>query len=206
MTTTNDKKDTPASYADFVAALVKPGSDIKSELTPHDCHLIHMAIGISGEAGELLDAVKKAVIYRKPLDLQNVIEEAGDILFYLTGLLDSLYVTLPECIKANRDKLSLRYSAMSYSNAQAVARADKRPPEPDEDFDSIKVHRRRAPSEKNANHVSDGRKRNRAGRAAFWQSPARNTGSRRLLACPHKQQWKRGDRRRRQADVSYSVR
>ena len=146
MTTTNDKKDTPASYADFVAALVKPGSDIKAELTPHDCHLLHMAIGISGEAGELLDAIKKAVIYRKPLDLANVIEEAGDILFYLTGMLDSLYITLPECIKANRDKLSLRYAAMSYSNAQAVERADKSPnksphksPEPDEDFDSIKV-------------------------------------------------------------------
>jgi hypothetical protein len=60
------------TYTDFVRALSKPGTDIVSEITPLDAHRLHMAIGISGEAGELLDAVKKAVIYRKPLDIANV--------------------------------------------------------------------------------------------------------------------------------------
>ncbi len=46
-------------YSEMVAALAKPGEKIASELTGEDAHLIHMAIGISGESGELLDAIKK---------------------------------------------------------------------------------------------------------------------------------------------------
>ena len=118
-------KTTEPDYPDFVTRLCKPGRDILAELTPHDAHALHMAIGVSGEAGELLDAVKKSAIYRKPLDIKNVIEEAGDILFYLTGLLDSIGVTLEECVEKNIDKLSLRYQSLSFSNAQAIARADK---------------------------------------------------------------------------------
>lgn len=38
-----------------------------------------MATGVSGEAGELLDAVKKSVVYKKPLDRENVVEELGDL-------------------------------------------------------------------------------------------------------------------------------
>jgi len=44
--------------------------------------LLHGAIGISGEAGELLDAVKKHVFYGKPLDVNNVKEEISDVLWY----------------------------------------------------------------------------------------------------------------------------
>jgi NTP pyrophosphatase (non-canonical NTP hydrolase) len=84
-----------------------------------------MAVGVSGEAGELLDAVKKHCVYQKPLDFENVKEEAGDILFYLTGLLNDMGITLNECIEANREKLSKRYPNKCYSNAAAIARADK---------------------------------------------------------------------------------
>jgi len=94
-------------------------------MTHEDAHMLHMAIGVSGEAGELLDAIKKAVIYRKPLDFLNVQEEAGDILFYLTGLLGQLGMSMDECIEANRRKLSKRYALGRYSNDQAAARADK---------------------------------------------------------------------------------
>ncbi len=43
---------------------------------------LHAAVGVSGEAGELLDAIKKTWIYEEPLDLENIIEECGDSLFY----------------------------------------------------------------------------------------------------------------------------
>lgn len=135
------------NYRTFVRALCKSGDSIKSEITPQDAHRLHMAVGVSGEAGELLDAIKKAAIYRKPLDVANVREEAGDILFYLTGLLDSLDIDIDSVIAENVGKLSLRYQTLSYSNAQAIARADKeedkghgsevKGPEPDEDFDEI---------------------------------------------------------------------
>ena len=132
-------------YTEFVRALSKPGKDIVSEITPLDAHRLHMAVGISGEAGELLDAVKKAVIYRKNLDVANVKEECGDLLFYITGILDSIGMDLDQVIAENMEKLSKRYGSLSYSNNQAIQRMDKKhgdeikgpPPEADEDFDEI---------------------------------------------------------------------
>ena len=138
---------TPEGYMkfnEFVRALCKPGQDITAELTPMDAHRLHMAVGISGEAGELLDAVKKATIYRKPLDIANVREECGDLLFYIVGILDSIGCNLEDVIAENIAKLSVRYGD-KYSNNAAIQRADKdhgsevKGPEPeaDEDFDEV---------------------------------------------------------------------
>ena len=132
MNRTTDPKD----YRQFVRTLCKAGSIIAAELTPDDAHKLHMAVGASGEAGELLDAIKKAVIYRKPLDIANVREECGDILFYVTGLLDSIGCGLDEIITENMEKLSLRYQSLSFSNHAAIARADKQPAAADKDHGS----------------------------------------------------------------------
>ena len=85
-----------------------------------------MAVGISGEAGELLDAIKKAAIYQKPVDRQNVIEELGDLEFYMEGLRQGLGITRKETIQGNIDKLSKRYEGFKYSNEAAQNRADKK--------------------------------------------------------------------------------
>jgi len=135
-------------YEQFVRSIVKPGHDILVQLTPLQASILHMAVGVSGEAGELLDAVKKHAIYQKQLDFDNVREEAGDILFYLTGLLNELGLTLNECIEANVEKLSKRYPQHQYTNEAAIARADKLDviKEPvvlkdDDDLADIKVER-----------------------------------------------------------------
>lgn len=60
---------------------------------PYPEHLIHMALGLAGEIGELLDAVKKHVIYGKPLDIVNLSEELGDDFWYAANLLPELRVT-----------------------------------------------------------------------------------------------------------------
>ncbi len=106
------------THAELVAALVKPGADILASLTPEDCHLLHMAVGIAGEAGELLDAIKKAVIYRKPIDRTNVMEELGDINFYMEGLLQGLNMARQETLDANIAKLHVRYGS-KYSDKSA---------------------------------------------------------------------------------------
>jgi len=49
-------------FEDMVKGLVKPGQDILNNMTAERAHAAHMAIGVSGEAGELLDAGKKVVI------------------------------------------------------------------------------------------------------------------------------------------------
>lgn len=113
------------THAELVAALAKPAADIIAGLTVESAHLLHMAVGISGEAGELLDAVKKAAIYVKPIDRVNVIEELGDLEFYMEGLRQGLAITREETIVSNIAKLSKRYAAGKYSNAAAQERADK---------------------------------------------------------------------------------
>lgn len=109
----------------LVKALVKPGEDIINELTPQKAELWHMASCIPGEAGELFDAVKKHVIYGKELDRENVIEELGDLEFYLEGLRQILNITRPECLAHNIGKLSKRYESLTFSNEAAQKRADK---------------------------------------------------------------------------------
>ena len=112
-------------YADMVAKLAKPGHAIQDSLSPQKCHMIHMAVGVSGEAGELLDAIKKAVIYNKPIDIENVIEELGDLEFYMEGLRQGLGITRAETLSANIRKLGTRYKNLTYSDQQAQDRADK---------------------------------------------------------------------------------
>jgi NTP pyrophosphatase (non-canonical NTP hydrolase) len=112
-------------YSEFVNDLCKPGEKIQLELTPRDCHLIHMVLGVSGEAGELLDAIKKHAIYRKPIDLVNIVEELGDIEFYLEGIRQALNLDREQIIKNNMMKLSKRYSQSTYSDEEAQSRKDK---------------------------------------------------------------------------------
>lgn len=66
-------------HTDMVAKLAKSGELIASELQARQAHWLHMAIGISGEAGELFEAVYKN-------DRKNVKEELGDSEFYMEGL------------------------------------------------------------------------------------------------------------------------
>lgn len=113
------------THPELVAALVKPGQDILDSLTPLKCHLWHMASCIPGEAGELFDAIKKLTIYGKILDRQNVIEELGDLEFYMQGLRDALNITREETLAANIAKLSKRYVGLTYSDKSAQERADK---------------------------------------------------------------------------------
>jgi NTP pyrophosphatase (non-canonical NTP hydrolase) len=105
------------TYEQFVCKLSK---DL---ITPQN-NLVHMALGIAGETGEIVDAIKKHAIYGKPLDSQNVIEELGDLEFYMAGLRQMLEVSRRETLRANITKLQARYKD-GYSDAAAIARADK---------------------------------------------------------------------------------
>lgn len=113
------------THPELVKALVKNPEQLRSELTAPDANLIHMSMGIAGEAGELLDAIKKHTIYRKPLDRDNVIEELGDLEFFLEGLRQELGITREETLEANISKLTTRYKKLSFSNEEAITRADK---------------------------------------------------------------------------------
>lgn len=114
-------------YSKMVSALAKSGAEILNELTPADAHALHMSVGISGEAGELLDAIKKGAVYRTGYDRDNIIEELGDLEFYMEGLRQGFGITRQETLDANVAKLAKQYAAGNYSDEAAQARADKAP-------------------------------------------------------------------------------
>lgn len=114
-----------SNHKDMVRALIKPAEHIAAEIDADKANLIHMVLGISGESGELLDAIKKHAIYNKTLDINNVIEELGDLEFYLEGLRQALNISREDTISANIKKLSVRYSEATYSDKAAQDRRDK---------------------------------------------------------------------------------
>jgi NTP pyrophosphatase (non-canonical NTP hydrolase) len=117
------------NYEDMVRTLIKPGEDILASLTPEKCDLWHVASAAPGEASELFDAVKKYVIYGKTLDRENIIEELGDLKFFVTRIMQILGITAEEVERHNILKLSTRYKfekgTMKYSDEAARDRADK---------------------------------------------------------------------------------
>lgn len=66
-------------HSTLVKNLAKPGQDIINDLNPKTAHILHMAIGVAGEASELLEAFLDS-------NREAALEELGDIEFYYEGL------------------------------------------------------------------------------------------------------------------------
>ena len=70
---------------------------------------MHALMGIVTEAGELMDVYKKNVMYGKPIDIPNVKEEVGDIMWYIALLCHTYEFNLEDILQMNIDKLRARY-------------------------------------------------------------------------------------------------
>jgi hypothetical protein len=64
------------------------------------------------------------VIYGKPLDLANIVEEVGDTLWFLARICEACNITLSRCAAENIEKLQKRYPE-AYSDEDALERKDK---------------------------------------------------------------------------------
>ncbi len=89
--------------------------------TPENIRLLHAAIGLATETAEIQDQLKKVIFYGKPLDKVNLIEEAGDLAWYLAILLDTLGSSFEEIQEKNIAKLKARYGS-KFSEAAATNR------------------------------------------------------------------------------------
>jgi len=105
-----------------------PTRDISSD----EMHALHMAIGIAGEAAELLQNVYEKIVlgafgeqesWKETVNNQR--EELGDLEFYMEGFRQYLLTTRESILSDNIEKLSVRYAKMTYSDAAAQARVDK---------------------------------------------------------------------------------
>lgn len=72
-------------------------------------NLLHATMGISTEAGELLDALKKHLAYGKEIDKVNLAEEVGDVLWYVAIILRELNMSFEEVMDMNINKLQRRF-------------------------------------------------------------------------------------------------
>jgi len=79
--------------------------------------VIHGALGVCTETGELQDIFKKFLIYGKPIDRTNVLEEIGDVLWYVNLVLDAYGFTWSEAFERNIAKLSARFPQKFSQNA-----------------------------------------------------------------------------------------
>lgn len=105
-------------------AEIRPSHDgqVEPALTADDLLVI-----INRRAGEILDTAKRVSIYQ---DKKNdLVSRMRDQLSSMRWLLDSLYGALnigrESALKANMEKLAIRYNGYNYSNDAATARADK---------------------------------------------------------------------------------
>ena len=76
---------------------------------PTIARLLHGAIGLDTEVGELMDALKKHIYYGKPLDLVNVKEELGDLMWYIALICNTVDVDMQTVMDRNIEKLAARY-------------------------------------------------------------------------------------------------
>ena len=71
--------------------------------------ILHALMGVTTECGEMMDNLKKHLIYGKPLDMTNFIEEDGDLRWYLALLEHAVNYTADEAQERNIAKLKARF-------------------------------------------------------------------------------------------------
>ena len=69
----------------------------------------HAVMGMVTESAKLMSILKKTKIYGKDLDRLGLIDEAGDVMWYLAILADELGVSFEDLWEKNIAKLQKRY-------------------------------------------------------------------------------------------------
>ena len=99
----------PAILQARIDELVANGADIP--------HLLTAALGLSAEAGEFTEVVKKIILQGKPYNEDNVFHmkrELGDVCWYIAQACMALDTTFDEIIEMNVEKLEKRYPGGSF--------------------------------------------------------------------------------------------
>lgn len=82
---------------------------------------LHMSLGMVTEAAEVADALKKHIAYGRELDLVNVKEEIGDLMFYVANICNINGWDLRDILQTNINKLAVRYPS-KFTQENAVNR------------------------------------------------------------------------------------
>ena len=116
-------------YIEFVRQTTSPASSDfaqllarMTELEANDDadvpRLLTAALGMSAEAGEFTEVVKKIILQGKPYTEENVFHmkrELGDICWYIAQACMALDTSFREIMEMNYEKLSARYPEGTFS-------------------------------------------------------------------------------------------
>ena len=125
-------------YLDFVTEVTSlPSTDLAallSRITALDVEndadvprLLTAALGLTAEAGEFTEVVKKIILQGKPYNEDNVFHmkrELGDICWYIAQACMALDTTFDEIIEMNVDKLKARYPGGEFDVSKSENRAE----------------------------------------------------------------------------------
>lgn len=102
----------------------------QATLTPSDevrdnpaYYLAGLSLGLTGEAGEVADYVKKVVAHGHALDADKLAKELGDVLWYTAVMADAIGRSLEDIAAQNIVKLKARYPE-GFSHERSLARQD----------------------------------------------------------------------------------
>lgn len=72
-------------------------------------HLANGVMGLNGEAGEVIDIVKKCQFQGHELNIAKIVDECSDVCWYLAEIANAIGVTIDDFFEHNVDKLRKRY-------------------------------------------------------------------------------------------------
>jgi NTP pyrophosphatase (non-canonical NTP hydrolase) len=105
------RQTTSPASSDYAALLTRL-TDLESNDDADVPRLMTAAFGISAEAGEFTEVIKKIFLQGKPYNDDNVFHlkrELGDICWYIAQACMALDTTFEEVLQMNYEKLSARY-------------------------------------------------------------------------------------------------
>jgi len=71
--------------------------------------LANYCMGLAGESGEVVDYLKKIVFHGHDLKKKKIVEELGDVLWYVSAIASKLGIELDHVAEVNIEKLKNRY-------------------------------------------------------------------------------------------------
>ena len=89
--------------------------------------LLTAAVGMSAEAGEFTEVVKKIIFQGKPVTEENMFHlkrELGDIMWYVAQACIGMNISIDEILQMNVDKLADRYPDGSFDVHYSENRAE----------------------------------------------------------------------------------
>lgn len=91
---------------------------------PEQGDLNYSVLGLNGEAGEVADALKKLNYHGHSVIKADLIEELGDVLWYVASIANDLDVSLAEVASGNLGKLWSRYPEGHFSKERSINRKE----------------------------------------------------------------------------------